>query len=231
MERCRVEGTEIAGQAAQQGVQNLVANVEVFAHEAAQFRAFAHVVAVPLEEHPLGAEDRPELLVEQGHVTGEEGFELGVVARAVLLHAGQGLVEEKDQVFGGIAAQVTGTKQHVAGFPNFLRARPRVWEALNETQNPLVGAFGGAEQERVNQLLIRAPLPEQGAHGAAGGTVVFPRVSVGGAHERPGNVGGKRGAVNVVATDDALGGEGSGEGCAFLLGGAGDDGVVFLHVS
>ena len=231
VERSRVKGTEIAGQAAQQGVQNLVANIEVFAHEAAEFCAFAHVVAVALEEHPFGAEDRPEFLVEQGHVTGEEGFELGVVAGAALLHAGQGLVEEKDQVFGGIAAQVTGTKQHVAGFPDLLRARPRVRQALNETQNPLVGAFGGAEQERVNQLLIRAPLPEQGAHGAAGGTVVFPRVTVGGAHERPGNVGGKRGAVNVVATDDALGGEGSGEGGAFLLGGAGDDGVVFLHVS
>ena len=154
-----------------------------------------------------------------------------MITGAALLHAGQGFVQEKDQVFGGIAAQVTGTKQHVAGFPNFLRARPRVRQALNETQNPLVGAFGGAEQERVNQLLIRAPLPEQGAHGATGGTVVFPRVAVGGAHERPGNVGGERGAVNVVATDDALGGEGSGEGGAFLLGGAGDDGVVFLHVS
>ena len=61
--------------------------------------------------------------------------------------------------------------------------------------------------------------------------MVFPRVAVGGAHERPGNVGGERGAVNVVATDDALGGEGSGEGGTLLLGGAGDDGVVFLHVS
>ena len=140
-------------------------------------------------------------------------------------------MQEKDQVFGGIATQVSGAKQRVAGFPNFLRARPRVRQALNETQNPLVGAFDGTEQERVNQLLVRAPTPEQGAHGATGGTVVFPGVAVGGAHERPGNVGGKRGAVNVVATDDAPGGEGSGEGGAFLLGGAGDDGVVFLHVS
>ena len=154
-----------------------------------------------------------------------------MITGAALLHAGQGFVQEKDQVFGGIAAQVSGAKQTIASFPNFLRTRPRVREALNKTQNPLLGAFGGPEQERVNQLLIRAPLPEQGAHGAAGGTVVFPRVAVGGAHERPGNVGGKRSAVNVVATDHAPGGEGSGEGCAFLLGGAGDDGVVFLHVS
>ena len=197
----------------------------------AEFRAFAHVVAVALEEHPLGAEDRPEFLVEQGHITGKEGLELGVIARAALLHAGQGLVQEKDQVFGGIAAQVACAKQHVAGFPDLLRARPRVRQTHDETKNPLVGAFGGAEQERVNQLLIRAPLPEQGAHGAAGGAVVFPRVAVGSAHERPGNVGGERGAVNVVTTDHAPGGEGSGEGGAFLLGGAGDDGVVFLHVS
>ena len=154
-----------------------------------------------------------------------------MVARAVLLHAGQGFVQEKDQVFGGIATQVACAKQRVAGFPNFLRARPRVREALNKTQNPLLGAFGGAEQERVNQLLIGFTFPEQGAHGATGGAVVFPRVTVGGAHERPGNVGGKRGAVNVVATDHALRGEGSGEGGAFLLGGAADDGVVFLHVS
>ena len=140
-------------------------------------------------------------------------------------------MQEKDQVFGGITAQVAGAKQHVAGFPDLLRTSPRVRETLNKTQNPLVGAFGGAEQERVNQLLIRAPLPEQGAHGAAGGTVVFPRVTVGGAHERPGNVGGERGAVNVVATDHAPGGEGSGEGGALLLSGAADDGVVFLHVS
>ena len=154
-----------------------------------------------------------------------------MVAGAVLLHAGQGLVQEKDQVFGGIAAQIAGAKQRVAGFPNFLRARPRVREALNKTQNPLLGAFRSAEQERVNQLLIRAPFPEKGAHGSSGGAVVFPRVTVGGAHERPSNVGGKRGAVNVVATDHALGGEGSGEGGALLLGGAADDGVVFLHVS
>ena len=140
-------------------------------------------------------------------------------------------MQEKDQVFGGIAAQVSGAKQRVAGFPDLLRARPRVRQSLNKTQNPLVGAFGGAEQERVNQLLIRAPLPEQGAHGATGGTVVFPGVTVGGAHERPGNVCGERGAVNVVATNHAPGGEGSGEGCAFLLGGAGDDSMVFLHVS
>ena len=189
------------------------------------------MVAVALEEYPLGAEDRPEFLVEQDHVAGEEGLELGVVAGASLLHAGQGLVQEKNQVFGGLAAQVAGAKQRIAGFPNFLRARPGVGQPLNETQNPLVGSFGGAEQERINQLLIRAPLPEQGAHGATGGTVIFPRVAVGGAHERPGNVRGERGAVNMVATDDAPGGEGSGEGGAFLLGGAGDDGVVFLHVS
>ena len=154
-----------------------------------------------------------------------------MIAGAVLLHAGQGLVEEKDQVFGGIAAQVTGAKQRVAGFPYLLRTSPRVRQALNKTQNPLIRAFGGAEQERVNQLLVGASFPEQGAHGATSGTVVFPRVTVGGAHEGAGNVGGERGAVNVVATDDALGGEGSGEGGAFLLGGAGDDGVVFLHVS
>ena len=154
-----------------------------------------------------------------------------MITGAVLLHAGQGFVQEKDQVFGGSAGQVSGAKQRIAGFPDLLRTRPRVREALNETQNPLIGAFGGTEQERVNQLLIRAPLPEQGAHGATGGTVVFPRVTVGGAHERPGNVGGKRGAVNVVATDHAPGGEGSGEGGALLLGGAGDDGMVFLHVS
>ena len=154
-----------------------------------------------------------------------------MIAGAVLLHAGQGFVQEKDQVFGGIAGQVSGAKQRVAGFPDLLRARPRVWEALNKTQNPLVGAFGGAEQERVNQLLVGASFPEQGAHGATGGTMVFPGVAVGGAHERPGDVCGERSAVNVVATDYALGGEGSGEGGAFLLGGAGDDGVVFLHVS
>ena len=154
-----------------------------------------------------------------------------MVAGASLFHAGQGFVQEKDQVFGGLAAQVAGAKQRVAGFPNFLRTSPGVGQSLNETQNPLVGAFRGAEQERVNQLLVRAPLPEQGAHGAAGGTVVFPRVAVGGSHKRPGNVGGERGAVNVVATDNTPGGEGSGEGGAFLLGGAGDDGVVFLHVS
>ena len=139
-------------------------------------------------------------------------------------------MQEKDQVFGGIATQVSGAKQHVAGFPNFLRARPRVRQPLNKTQNPLLGAFGGAEQERINQLLVGFTFPEQGAHGATGGAMVFPRVAVGSTHERPGNVGGKRGAVNVVATDNALGGEGSGEGGAFLLGGAGDDGVVFLRV-
>ena len=88
VERSRVEGTEIAGQATQQGVQNLVANVEVFAHQAAQFGAFAHVVAVAFEEHPFGTENRPEFLVEQGHIAGEEGFELGVIAGASLLHAG-----------------------------------------------------------------------------------------------------------------------------------------------
>ena len=154
-----------------------------------------------------------------------------MIAGASLLHAGQGFVQEKDQVFGGIAAQLAGAKQRVAGFPDLLRARPRVRQPLNKTQNPLLGAFGGAEQERINQLLIGFTFPEQGAHGATGGTVVFPRVAVWGAHERPGNVGGERGAVNVVATDHAPGGEGSGEGGAFLLGGAADDGVVFLHVS
>ena len=110
VERCRVEGAEIAGQAAQQGVQNFVTNIEVLTHEAAEFRAFTHVVAVALEEDPLGAEDRPEFLVEQGHITGEEGFELGMVAFRFLLHAGQGFVQEKNQVFGGIAAQVAGAK-------------------------------------------------------------------------------------------------------------------------
>ena len=160
MERSRVEGAEIAGQAAQQGVQNLIANIEVLAHEAAEFRAFTHVVAVALEEHPLGAEDRPEFLVEQGHIAGEEGLELGVVAGVSFLHTGQGLVQEKDQVFGCFAAQVAGAKQRVAGFPNLLRASPGVGQPLNETQNPLVGAFGGAEQERVNQLLVRASFPE-----------------------------------------------------------------------
>ena len=88
VERSRVEGAKIAGQAAQQGVQNLVANIKVFTHQAAQFGAFAHVVAVPLEKHPFSAEDRPEFLVEQGHIAGEEGFELGVIAGASLLHAG-----------------------------------------------------------------------------------------------------------------------------------------------
>ena len=118
------------------------------------------MVAVALEEHPLGAEDSPEFLVEQGHVASEEGFELGVIAGAVLLHAGQGFMQEKDQVFGGIAAQVAGAKQRVAGFPNLLRTSPRVRETLNKTQNPLVGAFDGAEQERVNQLLVGFTFPE-----------------------------------------------------------------------
>ena len=83
---------------------------------------------VALEEYPLGAEDRPEFLVEQGHVAGEEGLELGVVAGASLLHAGQGLVQEKNQVFGGLAAQVAGREAAYSRFPKFSSSAPRSWQ-------------------------------------------------------------------------------------------------------